>query len=632
MATCPACERHFDDDVVVCPDDGEGLLPDEMFLAPESLAPGTMLGEYRVGERLGSGTFGDVYAGEHPLIGKKVAIKVLHQKHSADPQVVSRFLAEARAVNRIRHRNIIDIFSFGTVADQPYFVMELLRGETLGALLGVRGALGLADAWPIIEGVADALDAAHAASVTHRDLKPDNIFVARPEGEGRPYAKLLDFGIAKLAGPEQAHKTATGYALGTPRYMAPEQARGKAVDHRADIYALGVVIHEMLVGAPPFDGETAMDVLFAHTTEPAPRMSASHPGVAAALDAPVLAMLEKRPQNRPASAGAAVRALLDAAVAGGVMAAPTSSERATGRRQRVVPEPVASEEGLGRAAVSSADTSPTRRSPRTTPGTDPTLLADERVSTTPSPPSSIAVAATTVPDEPVTRAAMVSPAAPEPPPASPPPHAPRAVSPSVPETERSAVVDVPMGPGHTVRSPGTLAAEDALAPAEDRRSRPVPLRRAVAPASRLPWALAAVALAALVVAGLALTREGAASRAAPPPTPVPRPAAVPSSGTVTITLDVTPPDARVRVDGRDMGTAGRPLVLPRGETAREIQLERAGHQLEVVTVIPDRDRHLPSITLRETPKPVRAPTARPERPMNAGTKRDHPDLQRPDGL
>ena len=212
---------------------------DDVVPPPEQLAPGTMLGEYEVGGLLGAGTFGDVYAGEQPLIGKQVAIKVLNRRFTADPQVVSRFIAEARAVTRIRHRNIIDIFSFGT----------------------------------------------------HRDLKPDNIFVAR-DRKGPRYAKLLDFGIAKLAGPEKSHKTATGFAIGTPRYMSPEQARGRTVDHRADIYALGVVVHEMLVGAPPFDGETAMDVLFAHTAEPAPPMSRQNDGLPPALDAPVLAMLE----------------------------------------------------------------------------------------------------------------------------------------------------------------------------------------------------------------------------------------------------------------------------------------------------------------------------------------------------
>ena len=119
---------------------------------------------------------------------------------------------------------------------------------------------------PILRGIADALDAAHEANVTHRDLKPDNIFLAIEKGGGY-FAKLLDFGVAKLVSDDAAHKTATGIAIGTPRYMSPEQCRGKKVDHRTDVYALGVVIHEMLTGRPPFEGDSAVDVLFKHTTE-----------------------------------------------------------------------------------------------------------------------------------------------------------------------------------------------------------------------------------------------------------------------------------------------------------------------------------------------------------------------------
>src|SRR5262249_27930262 len=147
--------------------------------ADATLAPGTMAGEYRVGKKLGSGTFGAVYAGEHPLIGKKVAIKVLHQKFSSDPDIVSRFIAEASAVNRIPHSCIIDIFSFGRLDNgQHYFVMELVDGLTLGELLKQKGRLSVAQSLPILRGIAAGLDAAHKAGVTHRDLKPDNIFLS----------------------------------------------------------------------------------------------------------------------------------------------------------------------------------------------------------------------------------------------------------------------------------------------------------------------------------------------------------------------------------------------------------------------------------------------------------------------
>ncbi|XXX81533.1 serine/threonine-protein kinase [Sorangium sp. So ce134] len=273
-------------------------------------APGAVIGEYRVDRLLGAGTFGDVYAGEHPLIGKRVAIKVLNQRFASDPTVVSRFVGEARAVNRIRHRNIIDIFSFGVVDGRHYFVMELLDGLTLGALIRREGRLAPGRAVPLLEGIADALDAAHAAGITHRDLKPENIFVAI-EKSGRQFPKLLDFGVAKLAGDALAHRTATGVAVGTPAYMSPEQVRGKGVDHRSDIYALGVIAYEMLTGSLLFQAESMMDVMMMHVLNEPPRASSVCADVPPELDAPLLAMLAKRAQDRPPSAGAAVQALAE---------------------------------------------------------------------------------------------------------------------------------------------------------------------------------------------------------------------------------------------------------------------------------------------------------------------------------
>ncbi|WP_437759780.1 serine/threonine-protein kinase [Sorangium sp. So ce1389] len=305
------CRVAYPDNVATCPEHGGALLPDEAFSGDDlELQPGAMLGEYRVERMLGAGTFGDVYAGEHPLIGKRVAIKVLNRRFASDPTVVSRFVGEARAVNRIRHRNIIDIFSFGVIDERHYFVMELLDGLTLGALIQREGRLSPGRAASLLEGIADALDAAHAAGITHRDLKPENIFVATEKG-GRYFPKLLDFGVAKLADEALAHKTATGVAVGTPAYMSPEQVRGKAVDHRSDIYALGVIAHEMLTGTLLFQADSAMDVMMMHLLNEPPRASSVCADLPPELDAPVLAMLAKRAQDRPPSAGAAVQALVE---------------------------------------------------------------------------------------------------------------------------------------------------------------------------------------------------------------------------------------------------------------------------------------------------------------------------------
>ncbi|MDI1450367.1 serine/threonine-protein kinase [Polyangium sp. 6x1] len=324
MRMCPECRASYEDDVSVCPAHDAALVSPDFFPTDDTLEPGTMVGEYRIDRKIGGGTFGDVYAGEHPLIGKKVAVKVLNRRFASDPETVSRFIAEARAVNKIRHRNIIDIFSFNTLpGGRHYFVMEYVEGQTLAALLQQKRRLPIATALPIAQGVASALDAAHEAGITHRDLKPENVFLAA-ERDGSHFPKLLDFGIAKLVDDDVAHKTGSGVLLGTPLYMSPEQARGKKVDPRSDIYSLGVMIHEMLTGSVPFNGDSAMDVVLQHDTEPPPAMASVCPDLPTALDAPVLAMLEKRPRNRPASAGEAVAALVAQAAALGLVSRPPS--------------------------------------------------------------------------------------------------------------------------------------------------------------------------------------------------------------------------------------------------------------------------------------------------------------------
>jgi len=279
-----------------------------------------MVGEYAVEQRIGTGSFGDVYAGEHPVIGKRAAIKVLHKKFTTQADVVSRFQTEAKAVNKIRHRNIIDIFSLGQLPnEQHYCIMELLEGETLEELLERRGKLSLEEAYPILKGVADGLDAAHAEGIAHRDMKPDNVFVAR-EKDGTVLAKILDFGVAKLLNEEAStHKTGTGMTIGTPLYMSPEQARGRKVDPRADVYAFGIVIFQMLTGKVPFNGETAMDVLLMHISDAPPNLSEVGEGLPAALDPPIRKMLEKKAKDRTPSAGVALRALMQAARTAGML-------------------------------------------------------------------------------------------------------------------------------------------------------------------------------------------------------------------------------------------------------------------------------------------------------------------------
>jgi len=276
-----------------------------------SLAPGTEVGEYRIEVPIGQGGFGMVYRAVHPLIGKQVAIKVLSRKFSADEAMVSRFQAEAKAVNQIRHRNIIDIFSFGQLSDgRCFYVMELLDGEPLDRVVA-RGPLPLAEALPILLALARALDAAHAKGIAHRDLKPENVFLAC-DPDGATYPKLLDFGIAKLLVPEAEetvrHHTGTGVPLGTPAYMSPEQCRGREVDHRTDIYSFGILTYRVLTGAYPFTGDF-MELMMKHVGEE-PRPPSSHvSSLTPDVDRAVAWMMSKDREARPATLVDAVAAL-----------------------------------------------------------------------------------------------------------------------------------------------------------------------------------------------------------------------------------------------------------------------------------------------------------------------------------
>ena len=262
------------------------------------LKEGSPVGEYEIQTQIGEGAMGTVFSAIHPLIGKKVAVKVLKPELCANQASIDRFVQEAKAVNQIGHPNIVDVFLLGELPDgRAYMVMEWLRGEDLKTRLA-RGPMAVEDACDILDGIARALDAAHAKQIVHRDLKPDNVFLHRVD-DGPLMVKLLDFGIAKLVRVTPGtEKTQTGNMLGTPRYISPEQARGIQVDHRSDIYSLGVMAYEILAGRPPFQGETAMDLVVKHLSEPPPPLG-QFTKVPKSLEQCVMAMLEKDPSRRP---------------------------------------------------------------------------------------------------------------------------------------------------------------------------------------------------------------------------------------------------------------------------------------------------------------------------------------------
>ena len=274
---------------------------------------------------------GTVYKATHELIGRPAAVKLLRSDLDTRQELIDRFFNEARAATAIRHPGIVEIFDFGYTEDgHGYLVMELLVGKTLKRAIADVGHYTEPEAAAIIRGIASALKAAHAQGIFHRDLKPDNVFLV-PDLEGATGAvrpKVLDFGIAKLTENGAGH-TKLGMLIGTPSYMAPEQAReASAVDHRADLYSLGCILYELLTGRPPFVSEGAGEIVAMHLMDDPipPRSLAAH--ITPAMDAIVMRLLAKDPANRIQSAGELMQVLtplLDGTRAQWLMTGPRSA-------------------------------------------------------------------------------------------------------------------------------------------------------------------------------------------------------------------------------------------------------------------------------------------------------------------
>jgi tRNA A-37 threonylcarbamoyl transferase component Bud32 len=257
--------------------------------------------QFRIERKLGQGGMGSVFLAEQLDMGRHVVVKVLNPELTTGNQVaVERFRREAQAVAKLNHPNIVQIYVFGHTEDQQlYIAMEFVDGRDLGAEID-RGAMAQPRALKILDQVCAALVEAHSTGIVHRDLKPENIMLT--DRHGNPdYVKVLDFGIAKLHdNGNQPNLTQAGTVFGTPRYMAPEQARGQAVDARADIYALGLILHEMLTSHHPFKANTALDYLLQHVNEPVHPISQTHPelGITPRVDAIVMRCLEKDANDR----------------------------------------------------------------------------------------------------------------------------------------------------------------------------------------------------------------------------------------------------------------------------------------------------------------------------------------------
>ncbi|MCA9596234.1 MAG: protein kinase [Myxococcales bacterium] len=338
-SVCPSCGQHFSGDARFCPFDGEPLGADAEWDPDEDpLLGGVVDGRYQVEHVLGEGGMGTVYAVRHVTLGRRFALKALRRDLAQDSDLPPRFIQEAKAAAAVSHPNVVQITDFGTLpSGQPYFVMELLDGVPLSRVIRDGGPVPVQRAVGIAAQVAQALAAAHVAGVVHRDLKPDNIQVS-PMGD-RDLVKVLDFGLAKVAGGSRF--TRAGMVFGTPHYMSPEQAAGEPSDHRVDVYALGIVLYEMLTGKLPFEADTFMGVLTKHIymTPSLPSQVLGDARVLGPLEAVVMRCLEKKPDKRFASMDELLAELESAAGALGFSEAPISDAPTSRRSVPVVSSP-----------------------------------------------------------------------------------------------------------------------------------------------------------------------------------------------------------------------------------------------------------------------------------------------------
>ena len=438
-----------------------------------------------------------------------------------------RFISEAQAANQIRSRHIVDIFSFGKLPDgRHFYVMDLLEGEPLDRCLAREIRFDVPTALQLLRPIAEALDAAHAAGIVHRDLKPQNIFLACDPG-GETVPKLLDFGMAKLLGDSPVH-TLSGTPIGTPLYMSPEQARGDKVDGRSDVYALGVLCHELLTGRLPITGDsTDRRADGASSAEQPPRVSEVCPDLPPELDEPILHMLAKDPANRPATAGEAFADL----------------ERAAERTGHVIPP------GMPRLRRPTPDPAATSaNAPSDTNDRDEEIAGIAEAEAQPKPVSARGSASTTAPD-------------------------PTAGSTPVlgrkgrvwPFVVAIAVVGclafyvvtgrnrapVPVQPASTpVATPAPASVPAGSSPA----SAPSPGSRPSGPSSRRPV-------------------RRARSRAGP-------------TGRRGLTVRGAPRGARVWIDGNPVGEVPGPMAVPFGETSIQLTITAPGHEPATVDVVP----------------------------------------------
>ena len=303
MRICPQCQTETDSDV--CPVDGYRTVLKPTKAQRTDLSGTTFQGRYRIEEQLGSGGMGAVYRATQLSVDRPVALKVIHAKLADNLSDVARFQQEARAIAALHHPNIVSLIDFGQAdSGELFLVMEHLEGMSLGRLIRHEAPLSAERVIHISRQIFEALHQAHSRDIVHRDMKPENIFVSTMGRKG-DFVKLLDFGIAKVNKNEHSALstiTQTGTIVGSPRYMAPEQARGREVTGQTDLYAVGAMMYEMVTGKPVFDAESATDCVIMHVTEAPPRPVVGGQYVSGPLIGLILGLLEKDPASRPPGA------------------------------------------------------------------------------------------------------------------------------------------------------------------------------------------------------------------------------------------------------------------------------------------------------------------------------------------
>ena len=313
MKICPTCRKQFDDSVKFCPDDASQLIIAGQAERSDPFL-GVVLGaKYRIEEKIGEGGMGQIYMARHVTLKKRYAVKMLNSDFSRNQEAVERFRREATTAGELEHPNIINVTDIDYTEDgRAYIVMEFLDGRELRHDLSASGALPLDRLVRIFTQVCRALDAAHSKGIVHRDLKPENIFLVDLQDQPDT-VKLLDFGISKIKSATASHLTQTGMVIGTPHYMAPEQAKGdRDIDHRADIFALGAILYEATTGQVPANGETATAILMKIILEEPAAPSLLNPSITPQLEAVIRRAMAKDRDMRFQSCGEMSDALQNA--------------------------------------------------------------------------------------------------------------------------------------------------------------------------------------------------------------------------------------------------------------------------------------------------------------------------------